>query len=137
MVTTWSTNRRGQAGIVLLTISLAISGCERESPNAPAGVLTSHDAQQAGGIIFAANCAICHGVNGDGRGQRREGMNPAPADLTLPPWSEEANAGRTFLAIRNGVPGTAMPSWLMFKGREIWDLVAYIHKMQHGATSTE
>jgi mono/diheme cytochrome c family protein len=96
----------------------------------PAGVLTSREAQQAGGIIFANNCAICHGVRGDGRGQRREGLNPAAANLTLPAWSEEANAGRTFLAIRNGVPGTAMPSWPMFNDQEIWDVVAYLHSLQ-------
>lgn len=79
-----------------------------------------------GGVIFAANCAICHGVNRDGSGQRREGVNPPPANLTLPPWSEEKNAGRTYLAIRHGVPGTAMPSWPMLDDRQVWELVAYI-----------
>ena len=36
----------------------------------PAGLLASREAQDTGGVIFAANCAICHGANGDGRGQR-------------------------------------------------------------------
>jgi mono/diheme cytochrome c family protein len=107
-------------------ISLAISGCEREAPNTPAGLLASREAQQAGGVIFAANCAICHGASGDGRGQRREGIHPPPANLTLPPWSEEKSAGRTYLAIRNGVPGTAMPAWSMLDDRHLWELVAYI-----------
>jgi mono/diheme cytochrome c family protein len=53
-------------------------------------------------------------------------MNPSPANLTLPPWSEERSAGRTFLAIRNGVPRTAMPAWPMLNDRQIWDVVAYI-----------
>jgi len=122
----WFGNRRRQAGLALCIISLAISGCEREAPTAPAGLLASREAQQAGGVIFATNCAICHGAGGDGRGQRREGMNPPPANLTLPPWSEETSAGRTYLAIRNGVPRTAMPSWRMLDDRQIWDLVAYI-----------
>ncbi len=77
-------------------------------------------------MLFAANCAICHGIAGDGRGQRREGMNPAPANLTLPPWSDKAAAGRTFLVIRDGVPRTAMPSWATLGDPQIWDLVAYI-----------
>jgi mono/diheme cytochrome c family protein len=89
-------------------------------------VLASPEARQAGGAIFSANCAICHGVNGDGRGQRHEGMNPPPANLTLPPSSDPASAGRTFLAIRNGVPRTAMPAWTMLSDREIWNVVAYI-----------
>ena len=115
-----------QVGIALFTVLLAISGCERKSPTVPAGLLTSSEAQHAGGIIFATRCAICHGVNGDGRGLRHEALNPPPANLTLPPWSEEAGAGRTYLAIRHGVPGTAMAPWPELSDQEIWNVVAYI-----------
>jgi cytochrome c oxidase cbb3-type subunit 2 len=93
-------------------------------------VLASPEARQAGGAIYAANCAICHGAEADGRGQRREGMNPPPANLTLPPWSDAATAGRTFLAIRNGVPRTAMPPWPMLSDQQIWQLVAYITSLK-------
>ena len=96
----------------------------------PDGLLASRAAQQAGGVIFAANCAICHAPGGDGSGQRREGLNPLPANLTLPPWSEPANAGRTFLAIRNGVPGTAMPLWPSLSDRQVWQVVAYITSLK-------
>jgi mono/diheme cytochrome c family protein len=94
--------------------------------------LSSPEARQAGRIIFAANCAICHGAGGDGRGARRAGINPPPANLTLPPWSDPANAGRTFLAIRNGVPRTAMPSWPTLADNQIWQLVAYIRSLEGG-----
>ena len=106
--------------------SLVISTCEGGAPSAPAGLLSSRETQQAGGVLFAAHCTLCHGATGDGRGQRREGMNPRPANLTLPPWSEPANAGRTFLAIRNGVPRTAMPAWPTFTDEQVWQVVAYI-----------
>ena len=89
-------------------------------------MLGSRDAQQAGAVVFAQNCAICHGANGDGNGLRRAGMNPPPANLTLLPWSEEANAGRTYLAIRDGVRGTAMPAWPSLDERQTWNVVAYI-----------
>jgi len=89
-------------------------------------MLASREAKQVGSVIFAANCVICHGINGDGRGQRREGINPPAANLTLPPWSDAPAAGRTFLAIRNGAPGTAMPSWSILNDQQIWGLVAYI-----------
>ena len=112
-------------GIVLFTISLAISGCDK-APTPPAGLLESRQAQQAGGVIFAANCAICHGASGDGHGQRRAGMDPPPANLTLPPWSEAAAAGKTFLAIRSGVPRTAMPAWTNLSDVQVWDVVAHI-----------
>jgi len=92
--------------------------------------LTSRAAQDAGGVIFATNCAICHGAKGDGRGQRQESMNPPPANLTLLPWSDEASATRMHRIIRNGVPGTAMSSWPMLSDRQIWNLVAYIHSLR-------
>jgi high-affinity iron transporter len=96
----------------------------------PTGLLSSREAEDAGRIIFAANCAICHGANGDGRGQRREGMIPPPADLTLPSWSDEAGATKMYLVIRNGVPGSAMQSWPMLDDRQIWNVVAYIHSLK-------
>jgi high-affinity iron transporter len=132
LATEWFENRKLRAGIALFTISLVISGCEGGAPSAPAGLLSSREAQQAGGVLFAAHCTLCHGASGDGRGQRREGMNPRPANLTLPPWSEPANAGRTFLAIRNGVPRTAMPPWPMFTEKQVWELVAYITSLEGG-----
>jgi len=114
----------------LLAISLIVSGCERGAPEVPAGLLTSRAAQDAGGAIFAADCALCHGTRGDGRGQRRDAMNPPPANLTLPPWSEAANAASVYRAIKVGVPGTAMPSWPMLSDDEIWDVVAYIQALK-------
>jgi mono/diheme cytochrome c family protein len=102
------------------------------APSAPAGLLASPQAQQAGAAIFAANCVICHGTRADGQGQRREGLNPLPANLTVPPWSETSSAGQTFQVIRNGVPRTAMPRWSMFSDQQIWQLVAYITSLNKG-----
>jgi high-affinity iron transporter len=94
----------------------------------PAGLLSSREAEDAGRVIFAANCAICHGINGDGCGLRREGMNPLPADLTRLSWSD-AEATRTYRVIKNGISGSSMPSWPMLSDREIWDVVAYVHSL--------
>lgn len=56
-------------------------------------------------------------------------MDPPPADLTVPPWPDRANAGRTFLAIREGVPRTAMAPWPTLSDLQIWQLVAYIETL--------
>jgi len=56
-------------------------------------------------------------------------MIPAPANLTLPPWSERSSAGQAFLAIRYGVPGTAMAPWSSLSDAELWQLVAYIETL--------
>ena len=97
----------------------------------PGGMLDSAAARDRGAQLFAAHCAICHGHDGDGGG-RRSFMIPPPANLTLPPWSQRANAGRTFLAIRNGVRGTAMAPWPMLSDRQTWQLVAYIETLGRG-----
>ena len=53
-------------------------------------------------------------------------MNPPPANLTLPPWSDAAHAAQTYTVIRNGVRGTAMPAWSSLSDRQTWQLVAYL-----------
>lgn len=112
--------------MAVLTVLPVISACDGGPPPAPKAVLDSPAAVAAGRALFAAHCAICHGTARDGQGRRRAGMNPAPADLTLPPWSDRDAAGRTFLAIRNGVAGTAMPPWPSLGDQQIWQLVAYL-----------
>ena len=118
--------------IALSTLSPAISGCSGASPSPPAGLLTSAEAQRAGAALFAANCAICHGARGDGHGRRQESMVPPPGNLTVPPWSERANAARVFLAIRQGVPGTAMAAWPTLSDEQTWQLVAHIETLPQG-----
>jgi len=59
-------------------------------------------------------------------------MVPPPADLTMPPWSQPANAGRTFLAIRDGIPRTAMAPWPTLSDEQIWQLVTYVETLQKG-----
>ncbi len=113
-------------------ISSVISGCERTGPAVPAALLSSDEARRAGARLFAEHCAICHGAGGDGLGLRQSDMVPPPADLTVPPWSQRRHAGRTFLAIRNGVPETAMASWPMLSERQTWELVAYIESLRQG-----
>jgi high-affinity iron transporter len=98
----------------------------------PAGLLDSAAAQQAGAELFAANCAICHGARGDGHGRRQESMVPPPANLTLPPWSDRPDAARTFLVIRDGVPGTAMAAWPTLSDEQIWQIVAHIEALPQG-----
>lgn len=105
------------------------SGRSRGEAQVPPGLLESREARQRGRGLFVENCAICHGATGDGRGPRRVGIDPPPANLTVPPWSDSASAAQIYGAIHDGVHGTAMPSWRTLTDRQIWDLVAYIHSL--------
>lgn len=110
-------------------LSSVISGCERAGPAPPQSLLSSSAARRAGARLFARHCAICHGASGDGRGLRQHDMVPPPADLTSPAFSRRSHAGRTFLAIRDGVRDTAMAPWPSLSDRQTWELVAYIETL--------
>ena len=118
-----------------LTVWFLFSGCGGRDAELPAryrrlkvpdGLLASAAARTRGRTLFRQHCAICHGVRGDGRGIRSEGLDPAPMDFTNPRWRESVARRRVFYWIRNGVPGTAMPAWRIFDDGETWDLVAYV-----------
>jgi high-affinity iron transporter len=120
---------------VLITVLLVASGCSKrkwlatKGVQMPAGILTSSRALKNGRELFAENCASCHGSNGDGRGPRSAEMSPPPNDLTTPRWSDSDSAPKVYEAIRNGVAGTAMPSWKTLDDDQLWSLVAYVHSL--------
>ena len=69
---------------------------------------------------FEANCAACHGLDGDGSGF------PGAADFTDVAFMRGKTPGGFFQAIRDGIADTAMPAWSDQLGdSEIWDAVYY------------
>jgi mono/diheme cytochrome c family protein len=118
-----------------LTISLTLTACrgpDADLPEAyrrvavPEARLGSPEARARGRALFAADCALCHGERGDGRGRRSSGFAKVPANFTDPAWRRGATPRRVFFAIREGVHGTPMPSWRWLSEGETWDLVAYV-----------
>ncbi len=79
--------------------------------------------------IYSAQCAVCHGERGRGDGPVAKGMSPRPADFTAAAFKEKcANIGAVERAIRDGVPGTAMPAWGRFSNAEVEALARRICK---------
>jgi len=81
-------------------------------------------------ILYKEYCASCHGLNGDGKGEFSYLLHPKPRDFNdgkfkirstptgYPPLDNDlANT------IRNGMPGTAMPSFSFLKDNEIKSLI--------------
>jgi putative heme-binding domain-containing protein len=81
------------------------------------GCLRAEDS--AGVAIFNSNCAVCHGR--DGRGGRGPNLRKA-----LRNGSSDSDIEAV---IRNGVPGTAMPSF-HFEKDELEGLLEYIHSLR-------
>ena len=78
-----------------------------------------------GVIVFAANCASCHGSAGKGDGKASASLLPKPADLTAARFSDE----RLSSVLWNGVAGSAMPPWRQLPAEDLRALVAYIHSL--------
>jgi mono/diheme cytochrome c family protein len=121
--------------LAALTISLTSTACRGPDsglPEAyrrvavPTARLGSPEARARGRALFVAHCAICHGERGDGHGMRSTGFAVPPANFTDPAWRRGATPRRVFFAIREGVRGTAMPSWRWLSEAQTWDLVAYV-----------
>jgi mono/diheme cytochrome c family protein len=54
-------------------------------------------------------------------------MNPPPRDFTNAAWRRSVRPRQIFDSIRDGVPGTAMPSWKgSLDDADIRALVAYV-----------
>ena len=88
--------------------------------------LSSAAARERGRALFLQHCALCHGVAGDGRGERREGFARPPRDFRSSPWRKATTPRHVFYAVKEGLAGTAMPSWKTLADDELWDLTAYV-----------
>ena len=76
----------------------------------------------AGGVIFRAQCATCHGADA-------KGISSIDApDLTLI-WTQQGRSdGSVFASIQNGIPGSIMPAH-GFPDTQIWMLVSYLRSV--------
>lgn len=67
---------------------------------------------QEGEKLFLLNCAVCHGKEGAGNGERAQSMAEAkPRMLTNMDWLRTRDDLRLLRSIKYGVPGTAMTPW--------------------------
>ncbi|MGH9366820.1 MAG: c-type cytochrome [Thermoanaerobaculia bacterium] len=122
-------------------MALAFSACRGDGDlppsyrktRVPEERLASAESRARGRRIFLEHCALCHGTRADGRGVRREGLSTPPRDFTDPNTRRALSPRRMFFVIREGVRGTAMPSWKSLDEETAWDLVAYLNSVAPGA----
>lgn len=84
--------------------------------------------------LYAQNCAACHGVNGDGKGDAAAFLAPKPRDFVHANYRLRSTASGNlptdvdlFRAISLGMPGTPMPPWKHMLGEDDrWALVEYV-----------
>ena len=77
---------------------------------------------------WGMDCAMCHGKNGDGKGDVAADMKLAIADFTNPATLKDHTDGEIFYLIKNGRPDMP-PEGDRLKPEENWDLVNYVRSL--------
>ena len=79
-----------------------------------------------GAQIYAQNCAVCHGANGEGDGPAAAGLPKPPANLHAD--HVQANSdGALFWIITHGKPNSPMPPWDdVLTEEERWHVVNFL-----------
>ncbi|MEZ6129944.1 MAG: c-type cytochrome [Planctomycetaceae bacterium] len=97
-------------------------------------VLNGGEPLQHGRVLYMRHCAHCHGTTGDGQGPTAEYLVPRPRDyrhgvfkFTSTTAQDKASRDDLQRVLRNGVPGTYMPSFVpMLNETELHDVVEYV-----------
>lgn len=108
---------RVQAGIVVVFALLHGGMALADGPTGNA---------ERGEGVYRTNCLNCHGAKGQGDGPVADSLTPRPADLTAE-MVQKKSEKELFTIIRDGKPGTSMPSWKgELSDQHIQDVLAFL-----------
>jgi mono/diheme cytochrome c family protein len=83
--------------------------------------------------LFKADCVICHGPRGDGKGSSAILLNPKPRNFLKDKFKFGESLEQIQKTIGDGVPNSAMPSWKESLGEpDLQALAAYIKSLRLG-----
>jgi mono/diheme cytochrome c family protein len=77
---------------------------------------------------WTLDCAMCHGKDGDGKGETAKEMKLAIVDFTDPATLKDRTDGEIFYTIKNGHQDMP-PEGQRIKTEENWDLVNYVRSL--------
>jgi mono/diheme cytochrome c family protein len=75
--------------------------------------------------LYGYDCAMCHGKDGDGKGDMASDFNPPLASFADPAAMKNVTDGELFYMIKNG-KGQMPPEGTRVKTDEMWNMVSYI-----------
>ncbi len=88
---------------------------------------------QHGRKLYMQNCEHCHGVSGDGNGPTADYFDIKPRDYRLGIFKftstrnmDKARRDDLIRTVKLGIPGTYMPSFLLFTDEEVGSIIEYI-----------
>lgn len=80
-------------------------------------------AEAAGQVLFANNCAKCHGADANGR------THPPPRPSLRSARIRHATDGDLAWMLRNGNPYQGMPQWSSLPEEQRWQIIAYLRTL--------
>lgn len=85
---------------------------------------------------WTLDCAMCHGKDGNGKGETATDMKLTIADFTDPATLKDRTDGEVFYIIKNG-HNDMPPEGPRVKTEENWDLVNYVRSLAKKKTDAE
>jgi mono/diheme cytochrome c family protein len=85
---------------------------------------------------YGYDCAMCHGKDGDGKGDVGADMQLKVSDFTDPATLKARTDGELFYVIKNG-KGDMPPEGKRMKSDGLWDLVNYVRSLAKKNTPPE
>jgi high-affinity iron transporter len=79
--------------------------------------------------LYTQRCASCHGVGGGGDGALARSLTKLPTEIGGVAWQVEHSDEQIATVVRNGIPGTAMPSSRELTPAEAASVVAYVRTL--------
>lgn len=77
--------------------------------------------------LYNANCVVCHGIRGDGKGPRAYFVFPKPRNFNDPNPKATYSRSHLFNATAEGVLGTEMPAWdKVLTNQQLVDISEYV-----------
>jgi cytochrome c553 len=105
-------------------------GVPEEAAEVPNPVEASEDSVAQGANLYATNCAVCHGEDGEGDGPTAETLDPKPANLHED-HVQGLTDGALFHIITHGRSDTGMPAWEnQLSEEERWHVVNFLRTFQ-------
>ncbi|HJU64310.1 MAG TPA: c-type cytochrome, partial [Gemmatimonadaceae bacterium] len=79
--------------------------------------------------LFLQRCAACHGATGLGDGTASRALTRLPPEIAAFGWQVERSDAQIAQAIRDGVPGSAMPPARDLAPEDLAKIVAYVRSL--------
>ena len=92
-------------------------------------VKPTSESQAHAKTTYGMDCAMCHGIKGDGKGDLVADMHLTMKDLTDPATMKDMPDGQLFYIIKNG-KGQMPAEGDRAKDDAIWNLVIYIRSLE-------